>query len=315
MNKSLVFYIAPMKKYFYFLIPFLTFSVTAQVVMPDFNEIEVKTHALRNGIYMLEGFGGNIGVSVGEDGTLLVDDQYAPLSRKVLGAVNKLSTNKVKFVLNTHHHADHTGGNENFGKRGALIVAHEGAREHLIQDMQAQRRPTTAPLSAIALPVLTFNERMTFHINGETIEVFHVESAHTDSDVVVYFKDSNIVHTGDTYFNGVYPFIDVKSGGSIDGMINLYSQLFEIMNEETLIIPGHGPISDIHQMRSFQALLSDIRGRVAKGMKNGKSPEDLINENILGDFDQAWGQDFVKSPDMIKMTYHSLSVTRDKNTR
>ncbi|NKB35583.1 MAG: MBL fold metallo-hydrolase [Gammaproteobacteria bacterium] len=284
------------------------FSVTAQVVMPDFNKIEVKTHALRNGIYMLEGFGGNIGVSVGEDGTLLVDDQYAPLSAKVLDALSKLSPNKVKYVLNTHHHADHTGGNENFGKRGALIVAHEGAREHLIQEMLAERRPSTAPLSNVALPVLTFNDRMTFHLNGETIEVFHVKSAHTDSDVVVYFRNSNIVHTGDTYFNGVYPFIDVKSGGSINGMIQLYSQLVEIMNEDTLIIPGHGPVSDIEEMRSYQALLSDIRDRVAKGMKNGKSLDELINENILDDLDSVWGQDFVKSSDMIKMTYHSLSI-------
>jgi glyoxylase-like metal-dependent hydrolase (beta-lactamase superfamily II) len=205
----------------------------------DFESVEIKTTRVASGIYMLEGRGGNLGVSIGSDGAFLIDDQFAPLTEKILAAIRKLSGAPIRFVLNTHWHGDHTGGNENLGKAGALIVAHENVRERMSVEQFIEafgRRVDPSPPGA--LPVVTFTDAVTFHLNGDEIHAFHVPPAHTDGDSIVHFRIANVVHTGDTYFNGRYPFIDLSTGGTIDGVIAAADRLLELCDTETRIIPS-----------------------------------------------------------------------------
>ena len=283
-------------------------ATRAQLVqLPDWDTIEIKTLDLGHGIYMLEGFGGNMGISIGEDGVFLIDDQYAPLTPKIIAAIKKLSDQPVRFVINTHWHGDHTGGNENLGKQGTLIVAHDNARTLLAlarMDEALNKKIAPPPES---LPVITFNSSMTFHLNGETIHVFHIESAHTDGDVVVHFLEADVVHTGDAYFHGFYPFIDVEHGGSIDGMIAFYDQLIALAGPDTRIIPGHGPVATRDDVRVYQTMLQTVRKRVAEAIANGQSLEDLVAAEPLADLDPEWGGNLIKAPMLLSMVYADLS--------
>lgn len=283
----------------------------AQLIqLPDWETLEITTFDLGNGIYMLEGFGGNIGVSVGEDGVFLVDDQYAPLTPKIIAAIKELSDQPIRFVINTHWHKDHTDGNENLGKLGALIVAHDNARTLLALERmdEALNRMVAPPPES--LPVITFDNTVTFHLNGETIHVFHIEHAHTDGDVVVHFLDADVIHTGDAYFQGFYPFIDVENGGSIDGMIAFYDQLMALAGPDTRIIPGHGPIATRDDVQVYQAMLKTVRKRVADAIAAGKSLEELIAAEPLADLDPEWGGNLIKAPMLLSMVHADLSRTR-----
>lgn len=283
----------------------------AQLVkLPDWDTVEITTVDLGNGIYMLEGFGGNIGVSVGTDGVFLIDDQYAPLTPKVVTAIEKLSDQPIRFVINTHWHADHTGGNENFGKMGALIVAHDNARAVLALGSKDETSGKLVPPPAKSLPVETFNDTVTFYLNGQTVHVFHIAPAHTDGDAVVHFREANVIHTGDAYFNGFYPFIDVEHGGSIDGMIAFYDQLLALADTDTRIIPGHGPVATRADVQSYQAMLKIVRDRVAAAIAAGQSLEDLTAANPLADLDPQWGDNLIKAPLLLSMVYADLSRAR-----
>jgi len=198
----------------------VTIAAIGYAQAPDFSKVEIVAHKVSEGLYMLQGAGGNIAVSVGEDAVFLVDDQYAPLTPKIKAAVAALTDKPIKFVLNTHWHGDHTGGNENLGSGGTLIVAHDNVRRRMsTEQFNAFFNRKTPPAPKAALPVVTFAESVRFHINGEEIHAFHVPPAHTDGDSIVHFTRANVIHTGDLFFNGLYPFIDVASGGGIDGMI------------------------------------------------------------------------------------------------
>lgn len=283
---------------------------TAQLVeLPDWDAVTITTYDLGSGIYMLEGFGGNIGVSAGKDGVFLIDDQYAPLTQKVIAAIEKLTEQPIRFVINTHWHGDHTGGNENLGKSGALIVSHDNTRTVLALARMDEAPNGKVPPSPESLPVITFDSTVTFHLNDETIRVFHIEPAHTDGDVVVHFRDANVIHTGDAYFNGFYPFIDVEHGGSIDGMIAFYDQLLSLADAQTKIIPGHGAVANRGDVQRYQTMLKTVRTRVADAIEEGLSLEELITSEPLADLDPEWGGNLIKAPMLLSIVHADLSRT------
>ena len=220
----------------------IALATTPALAQRDFSDVEITTSEVTDGIYMLQGAGGNIGLSTGDDGAFVIDDQFAPLSKKIMKTIDKTTDEDVAFVLNTHHHGDHTGGNEAFGKSGAHIVAHDNVRKRLKEGASRGGR-TTPPAPDAALPVITFAKSMTFHWNDQTIKVWHPGNAHTDSDAIVFFKDANVVHMGDVFFNGGYPFVDVNGGGSLAGYIATHEKILTKIDDETKIIPGHGALA------------------------------------------------------------------------
>jgi len=283
-------------------------TAQAQLVkLPDWETVEIKTDDLGSGIYMLEGFGGNIGVSVGDDGIFLIDDEYAPLTEKITAALRKLGDGPIRFVINTHWHGDHTGGNENLGKLGALILSHDNARKTLAEGTidESSGERVFPPLKA--LPVVTFNDTVTFHLNGQTVHAFHIEPAHTDGDVVVHFIEADVIHTGDAYFNGFYPFIDVEHGGSVNGMISFYDRLLALAGPDTKIMPGHGPVANRGDVLRYQAMLKTVRDRVAEAIARGQSLDELIAAGPLADLDPEWGGNLIKAPMLLSMIYADLS--------
>lgn len=288
---------------------FIGLSVCGEVLsQTDFSQVRVEVVPLRNGVFLLTGSGGNMGLCVGEDGAFLVDDQYGPLSEKILEALRKVSDQPVRFVLNTHWHADHTGGNENLGKAGALIVAHENVRRRLStpQSMEAFNR-TVEPASPQALPVITFSDAVTFHLNGEEILVFHVVPAHTDGDSVVVFRKANVMHMGDLFFNGRYPFIDLSSGGSFTGLIAAVERVLAMVDDDTRIIPGHGELADKRDLQAYLDLLKTVRQRVEPLVRSGKSVEEVLAAHPLADLPGELGPGFMNPEAFLRIVYSSLS--------
>ena len=257
----------------------------------DFEKVVIRTEAVAPGLSVLFGQGGNIAVSTGADGPVLVDDQFAPLAPKIAAAVKALQDAPVRFVINTHWHFDHTGGNEPFGKGGALIVAHENVRKRMstTQFITAFQREFP-PSPAAALPVVTFDDGVTLHWNGEEIAVEHAPPAHTDGDALVWFRKANAVHTGDTYVSGMFPFVDVSSGGSLEGIIRSAAGVLAEADPETKIIPGHGPVSNAAELRAWREMLLTVRDRVNAALAAGKSLEAFGAEQPLADLETRYGQ-------------------------
>jgi cyclase len=273
----------------------------------DFSAVEVKAEKVADGIYMLTGRGGNIGLSVGKSGTYLIDDQYAPLSDKVLGAVRAITPDPVRFVVNTHWHGDHTGGNENMGKAGALLVAHENVRRRMsTEQFTAAFNSKTPPSPEGALPVVTFADAITFHWNGDEIRVYHVPPAHTDGDAVVHFVKANVVHTGDLFFNGGYPFVDVSSGGRIDGVIAAAERILGGIDDTTRIIPGHGPVGTKADLQAYRNVLKTLRDRIAKLKAEGKGRDEVIAAKPTAEHDASWGTGFMKGDVFTGLVFDSL---------
>ncbi len=286
----------------------LTCAATAVAALAQFDDVEIETIALGPGLWMLQGRGGNIGVSAGTDGVLLIDDQFAPLTGKITAAVSKLSDRPIRFVLNTHWHGDHTGGNENLGQAGAVIVAHDNVRQQMsVEHFFALGDRKIPPSPAGALPILTFTESVTFHLNGDEIHVTHVPTAHTDGDSLVHFRKANVLHLGDLFFNGMYPFIDVDSGGSIDGVIAAVGRALEIAGAETKIIPGHGPLSGRSELVVYRDMLVSVRNAIAPLVAEGRSLDEVLAARPSAGFDEAWGGGFIDPENMVKLVYRSLS--------
>jgi len=274
------------------------------------DDVQIQTTDLGNGVYMLVGQGGNIGLSVGEDGVFVIDDQFAPLTDKILAAIAAVSSEPVRFVFNTHWHGDHTGGNENMGATGALIVAHENVRERMSTEQVLERigRPvSTTPASPDgALPVVTFTEDVSFHINGDELHAFHVSNAHTDGDAIVHFVGANVVHMGDTFFRDRFPFIDTASGGSIDGVIGAAGQALAVMDAETQVIPGHGGLSGREDLRAYRDALRTMRNAVATLMERGMSLDQIQAARPIRTQAAAWGQDLAAEQSFVATIHYGL---------
>ncbi|WP_246125453.1 MBL fold metallo-hydrolase [Exilibacterium tricleocarpae] len=283
---------------------FISSGYSATVVA---QEPKITTVPVTDGVYMLQGRGGNIGVSVGTDGVFMIDDQYAPMSDAIRAAVAKLSDQPIRFLINTHWHGDHTGGNENFGKLGATIVAHDNVRARLASGGEVKAFKMVAqPAPAAALPVITFADGITFHWNGDTLRVEHVASAHTDGDSVIYFTEANVVHTGDLYFNGFYPFIDASSGGAMAGVIDGVARMLARIDDRTRIIPGHGPVSNKAELQAYHDMLKSVYQRI-KGMKDaGKSAQEVVAAKPTAAFDAEWGSGFLQPDKWVEIVYAAI---------
>jgi len=281
---------------------------TATVADDQFKDVEIKTTKVGDGIYMLTGQGGNMGVSAGPDGVFLIDDQFAPLSEKIKSAIAALSDQPVRFLLNTHWHPDHTGGNEIMGKAGTVIVAHNNVRKRLAVDNFIEMFGMDAPATDITgLPVITFDSSLTFHLNGGEIIVSHVSNAHTDGDSIVWFRDVNVIHTGDIYFAGMYPFIDTGSGGSITGTINALEQVLAMSDDKTVIIPGHGPVSNKSSLLAYTDMLKTISSTLRKMIAAQSTLEQIQATEPTRDFDGKYGDGFIKNTAFVKMLYKDMA--------
>ena len=275
---------------------------------PDFSQVTVKVIPVASGIYMLEGLGGNIGLSVGKDDAFLIDDQYAPLSAKIKAAVATVTPKPVRFVVNTHWHFDHVGGNEALAGSGAIIFAHENTRRRMSSEqfIAALNRKVPASPTA-ALPVITFSDTITFYTIDDTVRTFHVGNAHTDGDAIIFFRKANVVHMGDTFFNGRYPLIDLSSGGSLVGMIAAANQGLAMTNADTRFIPGHGPLAMRADLVRYRDMLVATRDRVGKLIAEHKTLKEILDAKPLADLDAQWGNGNIKSDQFLTIVYQSLT--------
>jgi cyclase len=274
---------------------------------PDWSKIEIKAEKVAGNVYMLSGVGGfaggNIGVSVGSDGIALVDDQFEPLVPKIEAALKGISDKPVRFVINTHYHGDHTHGNKVFGQK-STVIAHDNARKRIAADAQFDGKPgTKAPPHA--LPVITFDHQLSLHLNGEEVRGLHVPSSHTDGDTVVFFTKSNVVHMGDDFFNGWYPFIDLEGGGSVKGYIAAVEKVLGEVPDDVKIIPGHGPLASKTDLAAYLAMLKETSAIVQKGIDEGKTVEQLVAAKPLAKWDK-WSWDFLNSDAFVKQLYNGL---------
>jgi cyclase len=277
----------------------------------DFSKVEIVTTQLTQTTYMMAGAGGNLGLSVGDDAVFLIDDQFAPLSEKIAAAIRKITAKPVRFLLNTHWHYDHTGGNENFGRGGAIIVAHENVRKRMSSAQFIEFLRSEVPASPkAALPVVTFPGAISFHLNGDEMRAIHMPRAHTDGDSVVHFVKSDVIHMGDVYFNGLYPFIDTSSGGSVEGVIAACDQVLRIATDTTKIIPGHGPLSTKAQLQAYRDMLATVSARIRKMIDAGRKLEDITASGVTADFDEKWGKGFIAPSKFAEMLAMNLLKNR-----
>ncbi len=256
---------------------------------------------LRGGLYMMEMEpAGNVAVSVGDDGVIVIDNQFAPMTERIVAAVADLTDKPVTYVMNTHWHGDHTGGNENFGNMGVPIVAHDNVR---IRMSQKYYNPvfngTVGPQPEIALPVITFSESSTFHFNGDTIDIVHAPNAHTDGDALFYFREADVLHMGDTFINRGYPYFDVGTGGTPQGVIEALNRGIEIAGPDTIVVPGHGPLADETKMMALRDMVAEALSRIRPMIEDGMSQAEIVAADPLADLDEAWAVGFFGSRDFI----------------
>ena len=277
----------------------------------NYDKVEITTETLAPGVHVLFGAGGNIGVSTGADATVIIDDQYAPLTAKIVAATAKLSPHPIKFVINTHWHGDHTGGNENFGKDGAVIIAQDNVRTRMASDQFIAAMKSTVKASpAVALPVVTFDSSTTLFFNGEAIRAVHVAPAHTDGDSIVLFTKANVIHMGDTFFAIGYPFVDLSSGGDVRGVVAAADKGLALGNATTRYIPGHGKVNDRAGLVAYRAMVAGSIAAVEKAMAGGKPVEAVIAAKPTAPWDAQWGNGFIKPDDWVRTIYASVRMPK-----
>ncbi len=294
--------------------PFLASAFAALAVIltpPSFAQeqgVEYIATPLSSTVTMIKGKGGNIAVSSGEDGVFIIDDQLKPLTDQLLASIAEVSDQPIRFVINTHYHGDHVGGNETLGGAGSVIIAHDNVRQRMTSEQFSNFMNSTTPAwPQDSLPVVTFNDRVTLHLNGEAVTVTHVPRGHTDGDSIVYFPDSNVLHMGDIFFNGLYPYIDLDGGGSIQGMIAAVELGIGMADAETHIIPGHGPLSDFNGLQEYLAFLTKARDNVQALIDQGMSLQQTIAAKPTAEWDETLGQVWIKPEQLVIFIYNSLT--------
>ena len=296
-----------MKKFLLLTLLFV-FAAAAQA-QTDFSKVQMKATKVAGNVYMLEGAGGNIGVSVGEDGLLIVDDQFASLADKIRAALKGIADKKLKFILNTHWHGDHTGGNIAFGPE-ATIIAHDNVRKRLATEQKSTVFNTTTPASPKeALPVITFDQSLSVHFNGEDIRAIHFPHGHTDGDSVIFFSASNVVHLGDDFFAGRFPFVDLESGGSVEGLVKNIGELVNKIPPDAKLIPGHGPISTLDDLKSYHRMLVQTTEIVRQKIAAGKTLDQIKSEGLPDEW-KPWGTGFIKTDLWVETIYKSLTAKK-----
>jgi len=286
----------------------IAFAATAAHAQQDFSKTVVTVTQVSMGVYMLQGAGGNIGLSIGNDDAFMVDDQYAPLTPRIRAAIATVTPKPVRFLLNTHWHGDHTGGNESMQGAGAIIVAHENVRRRMgVEQFNAAFNRRTPASPGPALPVVTFSEGMTFFVNGDSVRAVHVRNAHTDGDVLVMFQSANVVHMGDVFFNGFYPYIDVSSGGSAKGIVAAVDRALAMTNSQTRFIPGHGPVATREDLVRYRTVVNTVTDRVARLVAQRRTLAQVIAAKPSAEFDAQWGNGFMKPEQFVTILYASLA--------
>ncbi len=275
-----------------------------KIDMPDWNHTPVADRDLGHGVHMLESFGGNIGVLAGQRGVLIVDAEYPELNARVVAAVRHISPHPIRYVIDTHWHWDHVGANANFARAGALVLSSPQTRDHILKAQAQNAEPYTRDPDGV--PAMTIESGTRLFLSGQTVEVIHVPPAHTDGDLIVRFIEADVLQTGDTFFHGFYPDIDIEHGGTIDGMISLYDTLYRMCGPNTKVIPGHGAVANREDIREYQRMLQSVRDRVAKAIAAGLSEEALIASHPLDDLDKVWGGNLIKQPYLLAIVYEDL---------
>ena len=287
----------------------LVFAAGFVQAQTNFDTVKIRPQRLADNIYMLKGSGGNIGLLTGSDGLLMIDDQFAPLSEKIKEAIKAIDAGKIQYLVNTHLHGDHSGGNENFKKMGVTIVAHEMVRDRMSKEQfNARANRTFPPRDKEAWPVVTFDNKMSFHMNGEDVVMHHFDPGHTDGDIIIKMMKANILHTGDAFTRTSYPFIDASSGGTLDGYISTLDKILSLADDQSKIMPGHGEVATKADVAAFRDMLVDIRTQVEAAMKKGKKVEDIPALNITAKYDAQWGTGFVKGKDFVIVVAQSVEM-------
>ncbi|WP_066343813.1 MBL fold metallo-hydrolase [Geminocystis sp. NIES-3708] len=282
-------------------------AVPAIIAQKNLDNVKIEVYAVKN-LYMLKGEGGNMLAYVGNDGIILIDSQLPSLSEKITEAMAKITRQPIRYLINTHYHFDHTGGNENFAKNGAMIIAHDNVIKQMKVPHTYEVLGMNIPVSSNqALPRITFNDQTSLNLNDNPINAFHVPPAHTDGDIVIHFPQQNLIHTGDLFFNGMYPFIDTGVGGSVQGMIKAIDKILLLCDDQSIIIPGHGEIASPKDLMAFQDMLKTVNERVKEGITKNMTLSDLIEAKTLADLDETWGKGFLNSNQFLTIAYNGLS--------
>jgi len=286
----------------------LSLALAASAQQNDFSKTEIKVEKVADGVYLLAGAGGNIGASIGDDGVVVIDDEFAPLVPKIQAALKGVTDKPVRFILNTHYHGDHTGGNELMAKSGATIIAHENVRKRLAAGTEIKKfNKPTPPAPKDALPIITFDDQLTVHLNGEDIRAIHFPAGHTDGDSVIFFPKANVVHMGDDFVTYGFPFVDVENGGSVSGMIAGCEKVLASVPADAKFIPGHGPLSTADDVRVFVKMMKDTRAMVAASVAKKRTPAQMKEAKILAAWDKKYSGSFINTNDWIDALYDDVT--------